>query len=101
MVSCPGDYAFSSFAHNASGGPDELVTPHSLYATLGKTPEYRQAAYRRLFELPVTHDALATIRDAVNASQILGNDEFKDYLEEKLGRSVRPGKVGRPAKASR
>lgn len=99
LVSRPGDYPYSSFAHNAHGNSDRLLTPHNTYESLGHTDEERWVAYRRLFRDSVAPEMLSTIRDATNACLVLGNDCFKDQIETMLGRSVRPGKSGRPTKA--
>jgi len=45
----PGHYRWSSFAANALGQDDALVTPHSFYCALGRSAAARQAAYRALF----------------------------------------------------
>jgi len=99
LVPAPGDYPYSSFAHNAHGSSDGLLTPHNTYESLAQTAEERWAAYRGLFSDSVASDMLSTIRDATNACLVLGDDRFKDQIEAMLGRSVRPGRSGRPTKA--
>ncbi len=96
LVSAPGDYPYSSFAFNADGRPNHLLTPHGIYESLARTDGARRAAYRRLFSDRVAPETLSTIRDATNACRVLGDDRFKDQIETMLGRSVRPGKSGRP-----
>ena len=49
LVAAPGEYRWSSFRSNALGHEDALVTPHSCYYALGRSPALRQAAYRALF----------------------------------------------------
>ena len=98
MVRHPADYPYSSCRHNATGQADALLTTHPVYRSLGATPEQRQAAYRALFADEITPELLALVRDTTNACQILGNDRFKNQVEAMLGRSVRPGKPGRPWK---
>ena len=100
MVLSPGDYPYSSYPYNATGKRDDLVTAHSVYQSLAKTPNQRQAAYRALFADDIAPDLLAAIRDTTNACLILGNEKFKDKIETMLGRPVRPGKDGRPRKSS-
>lgn len=101
LVAAPGDYPYSSFAHNAGGNCDSLLTPHKIYESLASTLEERRAAYRRLFVDSIAPEMLSTIRDTTNACLVLGNDRFKDQVEAMLGRSVRPGKDGRPRKSDR
>lgn len=50
LVNRPDAYRWSSYQSNALGCTDELVTPHPLYFALGRSPDERQAAYRRRFE---------------------------------------------------
>ena len=49
MVSRPEQFRWSSHCSNAFGETNELLTPHSAYAVLGRSAEVRQAAYRELF----------------------------------------------------
>ena len=51
MVKHPLNYSWSSYAANARGEEDELVSPHSLYRRLGRNPQARQSAYRQLLSL--------------------------------------------------
>lgn len=98
IVSRPGAYRFSSHGHNAFGEPDALITPHSAYRSLAAEPEQRLAAYRALFADEIAPEVLTLVRDTTNACQVMGNDRFKGQIESILGRSVRPGKAGRPRK---
>ena len=98
MVSEPDDYPYSSFRHNALGQPDPLITHHPVYNALSEQPAECRNAYRRLFGTHIGPETLNVIRDNRNACLALGNEEFKDDLEMKLGRSVRPRKKGRPRK---
>lgn len=45
----PGAWRWSSFAANALGREDPVVTPHGIYCTLGRTPEARCRRYRAMF----------------------------------------------------
>lgn len=99
LASAPGGYPYSSYACNARGRTDSLVSFHPIYVSLGRTAEKRRMAYQRLFSSCVTEEMLSIIRDTTNACRVLGDDQFKDQIEAMLGRSVRRGKRGRPAKA--
>ena len=46
MVRTPEAYFWSSYRSNALGVRNELLTAHSLYNSLGRTAEERQASYR-------------------------------------------------------
>ena len=45
----PGAYPWSSYRANALGEDDALLTPHSHYCSLGRSPQERRAAYAALF----------------------------------------------------
>ena len=45
----PGAWRWSSFAANALGREDPVVTPHGVYCALGHTPEERRRRYRAMF----------------------------------------------------
>lgn len=98
LAMAPGEYPYSSYASNALGKANPLVTPHPTYMELSVDPEKRCRAYRCLFEDKLDARTLTRVRDMTNACLVLGNDQFKDQIEVMLGRSVRPGKKGRPRK---
>lgn len=50
MVGNPGEYRWSSFAHNALGTADPVLQPHSVYLGLSSDPAGRREAYRALFD---------------------------------------------------
>ncbi len=98
LATKPWLYRHSSYAHNALGRFNQLITPHSAYDSLAKTPGARRAAYRELFNDRLTAETLTDIRDTTNACLVLGDDGFKDRVEVLIGRTVRPSKGGRPRK---
>jgi putative transposase len=49
IVPGAGDYPWSSYAANALGEDNPLLTPHPHYVALGRSPAARRAAYRALF----------------------------------------------------
>jgi putative transposase len=71
----------------------ELLTAHSCYQALGKTAFERQASYRALFNQGI--DDLEEIRDATNKAWVLGENKFKQQIEQQAGRRASPlGKGG-------
>ncbi len=98
MVRTPAAYSYSSFSHNAQGKPDPLITNHPVYNALADDRQERVKNYQRLFGAEIEPETLEDIRDSTNACLVLGNESFNDKLERKLGRSVRPGRQGRPRK---
>lgn len=96
LTRTPGEYRWSSYAHNAAGRRDELLTAHPAYLSLGSSPVERRKAYRRLFSDVIDPKLLTTIRETTSACRVLGDNRFKRQIERVLGRSVEPGKGGRP-----
>lgn len=94
MVEHASAYPWSSYAANAAGHDDPLVTPHELYRRLGRTPEERQAAYRQLFRQHLGEKTLADIREATNKAWVLGSDRFKQRIQKQLQRRAQPKSRG-------
>ncbi len=90
MVAHPSVYAWSSYARNALGGSNALITPHEEYQRLASDDEARQVAYRALFQHPISALTLDEIRDATNKAWVLGSDTFKRRMQEQSGRRVGP-----------
>lgn len=100
MVQTPAEYRWSSYRFNTSNQDDALLTPHSLYLSLGQDDVERQRAYRELFRVALASDQIHAIRSTVQTGTPLGNDRFKSEVEGVLGRRVGQAKRGRPAKQS-
>ena len=60
----------------------ELLTEHGCYQALGKTSNKRQIAYRALFECGIDDLTLEEIRDATNKAWVLGENRFKQQIEQ-------------------
>ena len=90
MVVDPADYPWSSYHYNALGQPSDLVVPHPEYLRLGESNEARQTAYRDLFKHQLSENSITEIREATNKAWVLGNDRFKQRIQEQLGRRVEP-----------
>lgn len=90
IVGDPADYPWSSYHCNALGQTNDLVEPHEEYRRLGRDEERRQATYRALFESHIPEQAITQIRDATNKAWVLGNDRFKQSIQEQLNRQVAP-----------
>ncbi|MGH8760480.1 MAG: transposase, partial [Burkholderiales bacterium] len=98
MVGHPVNYPWSSFAANAQGETDALLTPHELYCRLDRSDGERQARYRQLFRAQLPKADVEAIRDSTNKAWVLGNDRFRQRIEELSGRRSAPLPKGRPAK---
>lgn len=96
LVRDPGAYPWSSFATNAEGAENPLITPHPLYLALGDDAQARRAAYAGLFAEAIEAAALKAIRSSVNRGAGLGNEDFLGRMEAATGRSIGPRPIGRP-----
>ena len=98
MVDDPAHYRWSSYRANGLGQADKLLTPHPLYASLGRSESERLEAYRALFRTELDAEAISDIRLALNQGQALGGSRFIDEIERATGqrREIRPR--GRPRK---
>jgi putative transposase len=91
----PGDFRWSSFRVNASGGRDRLVRPHPIYLALGRTPLERASAYGELFAEAIPEEELGSIRDATHHGWALGSAAFVATIDAAGRRAARLPK-GRP-----
>ncbi len=98
MVSTPGEYSYSSYAHHALGVDDPLITPHGNYLDLHAEPEARRQAYRALFHDRLSKPLLTRIRKDTNSCSVIGDNRFRRQIEVMLGRAVPTGNRGRPKK---
>ena len=92
MVQSPGDYRWSSYAANACGHTDALVTPHPEYVALGIGDVARRSAYAALVAEAISEDLLREIRVYLQQERALGTDRFRADVEAKTRRfsDVRP-----------
>jgi putative transposase len=96
MVSHPGEYRWSSYAANAQGKVDPVLTPHPLYLALDPEARVREHAYRELFRNHLDVDTLHDIREALNHELVLGRSYFKEKIEQMTNRQTELGLPGRP-----
>lgn len=66
MVDLPDNYEWSSFRSNAQGIPDDTLTPHPNYLSLGDSEEERQSHYRALFNDQLAENVVSEIRQAIS-----------------------------------
>jgi len=90
MVNHPSEYPWSSYHANALGKADDLVIPHGLYQRLGKTREEQLRAYRSLFKAQIANNTLEEIRSSTNKAWVLGDDRFKQQIEQTISGQVSP-----------
>jgi len=94
MVDHPSDYPWSSYACNAVGEENSLITPHERYQALDKDDDVRRSAYRTLFDCPLDTREMQEIREATNKSWVLGSDRFKEEIEALTARQAKPKAKG-------
>lgn len=96
MVKHPGDYQWSSYACNAMGKPNTILSSHVIYQQLDNLPESRQFNYRELFNNHIDTEEIHSIRDALNHELVLGRDDFIEKIKQMTDRQVEPSIMGRP-----
>jgi putative transposase len=76
IVSRAQDYRWSSYAGNAFGAPNRLLTAHSLYLALGDSPSARQRKWREICSDALDDRQLAEVRQAAQKGGALGRIVF-------------------------
>jgi putative transposase len=76
LVARPDRYRWSSFARNALGLADPLITEHGEYTALGPDAEARRTAYRQLFEERLSPEAVTQIRRSLETCGGYGPEGF-------------------------
>jgi putative transposase len=70
-----------------------------MYLSLGRTTPSRLEAYKALFKAHLDKGVLDDIRAAWQTGTPLGNDYFKQKIEDKLKCKVGQARRGRPTKS--
>lgn len=90
MVEHPAEYPWSSYHGNALDKQIALLTAHPCYQSLGTSQVERKRAYLSLFEHHIPALTLQKIRDATNKAWVLGENRFKQQIEQQTGRRSEP-----------
>ena len=96
LVSKPADYHWSSYAHNALGKVDEMITAHKEYLQLGSDDKSRVKAYRSMFRQKLGTGMVQQITDATLKGWVLGDSKFARKIEKLSGRRATQLPKGRP-----
>jgi putative transposase len=73
--------------------------PHPVYLALGNCEHSRLSAYRQLFVQQISAKLITDRRNALNTGLVLGNDRFRQEVEQLTGQRQRHLKRGtRPTK---
>ena len=98
MCANPGEYRWSSYAANALGEPNSILTPHEEYKQLGKNRALRQKTYCGLFKESLDAKIIGDLRKGAQSGTPVGYKNFTQKIEQllncKTGYIVR----GRPHK---
>ena len=89
MVETSTDYPWSSYAHNALGQTDALISEHSLYLELGRDIETRCESYKALFDGLDLAKQNAGITQATERGEAYGSDVFHQRIEKIISRPTR------------
>ena len=95
------DYPWSSHRHYAGLRDDKLVTPHSLYWTLGNTPFAREAAYAEMVAAGLGPQQQQALTTSALQGWALGEASYVDELQKRTERRLIKAKAGRPARPLR
>jgi putative transposase len=90
------DYRWSSYAANAWGRYDPLVSPHPVFMALASGSDERHRRYRELVAQGIEPSELTAIRLYVQRQRALGTGSFQAAVERQLERRAGLGKPGRP-----
>ena len=86
MVKQPSDYRWSSYAHNALGKSEELISAHQEYLKLGNSDKQRANAYRALFKQNLCSQTVQLITETALKGWVLGDSKFAHKIEKLSGR---------------
>jgi putative transposase len=87
-VDHPGHYRWSNYHCHATGSPASIVKDDEVFLRIASTPEERMYRYRALFRTGLDAKDAHDVRKAVAFSVPLGNNLFKERIEETLSKSV-------------
>jgi putative transposase len=96
LVATAKDYPWSSHAHYVGLRTDKMVTPHTLFWTLGNTPFAREAAYAELVAAGITFDQQDALTRSALSGWALGGASFVANLQKRTERRVEKTRAGRP-----
>ena len=84
MVEHPADYLWSSYAVNAGIRPRRQLTMHEVYTRLGADHKTRCQAYQELCLTGLSSELIEKIQHASTFSTPLGDNKFKQQIEQAL-----------------
>ena len=97
IVDRPGAYRWSSYARNAHGKTDCVVTPHASYLSLASKLSDVAARYREMFAVELADAAIGEIRGKLIQERAFGDEEFLLAIEKASARSPRSREKSAPS----
>ncbi|HEY5734534.1 MAG TPA: transposase [Gammaproteobacteria bacterium] len=97
MVERPEAYRWSSYGFNAYGDAGWLHR-HERYMSLGASSDERCFAYRELLRTHLNGQDIHLIRKAAHYCQPVGDDRFRQQIEQRYGIRIGQMRRGRPRK---
>lgn len=101
MCNSPGEHVWSSFQGNAQGDANSLLTPHSAYDGLGRSPKLRAASYARMFVKPLAPADVGLIASTIEKFRPLGSAKFIEKLEKQVGFKISRSRHGGDRKSEK
>ncbi|MDH5651091.1 MAG: transposase [Gammaproteobacteria bacterium] len=98
MVASPGEYRWSSYHFNAGISEGGVIKQYDLYLALGQQKEERAFVYRELFRNALAADQIHALRATVQTGTPLGNERFRQQIEQVVSCRVGQARRGRPSK---
>ncbi len=98
LVEKPQQYRWSSYAHNALGETDEMITASREYQNLGDSDGERVKAYRKLFRQKLDAQQVEEITESALKGWVLGDARFAARIAKLSGRRATQLPRGRPRK---
>ena len=99
LVDKPQQYRWSSYAHNALGETDEMITASREYQDLGESDGERVKAYRKLFRQKLDAQQVEEITESALKGWVLGDARFAARIAKLSGRRATQLPRGRPRKS--
>lgn len=96
LVKNPRDYLWSSYAHNALGKVDEMISEHQEYLNLGNNDKQRAQSYLALSKQKLSNQTVQLITDTALKGWVLGDAKFARKIEKLSGRRALQLPKGRP-----
>ena len=93
------DYPWSSHGHYVGLCCDRMVTPHSLFWTMGNTPFAREKAYGELVNAGISRQQEEALTQSVLSGWALGGENFVTNLQKHTERRIQIAKAGRPTRS--